>query len=166
MLTHHKAGCQEAWPCWTCASTSAASKLQLTTCHLKSIHKMAYALVKRICKSHTAGLCPGGIIAVIPFCLQAKLDPVNGHSSHSTANHTPAWLACRSLDGLEMKAEMPQHCRPVMHSDLGNGTAAVQVHSCLLGQFQSMIVTISMSNSPSLARLHASSCSSNDCMHK
>lgn len=62
---------------------------------------------------------------------------------------------------------MPQQWCLVMHSDLGNSTAAMQVRTCTSKsvQSQSMTETTSVSTSPSLAHLHASSCSSKDCIH-
>ena len=56
-----------------------------------------------------------------------------------------------------MNAELPQQWRPAMRSDLGNSTAAVQVHTCLLKgvQPQSIIAATSLPNSPSMARLPA-----------
>jgi len=68
-------------------------------------------------------------------------------------------------DRHEVSVEMPQHWRLVMHFGLGNSTAAVQVHTCILKgvQCQSMAATTSLPRSPSKARLYANN---KDCVHK
>lgn len=104
----------------------------------------------------------------MPFCLQAKLDPVNGHSQYSFANWPPAWLAWCSLNRLQTKSEMPQQWRPVIQSVLSNSMAAERARTSFLKslvQFQLMTATISLPNGPSLARLQTSNCSYKDCIH-
>ncbi len=68
----------------------------------------------------------------MPFCLQAKLDLVNGHTDIQQPCRHQLDLHVAALMDLGSNAETPQRRHPVMQSNFGNSKAAVQLHTQLM----------------------------------
>ena len=103
MLTHHKAGCQGARPCWACATTPAACASLPPACNLPLPFHPHNGFCQRHPQKKYSRLLPRHhqaqwLLAVMAFCLQANLILVNGQPS---AKQTPIWLEYPSLDELE-----------------------------------------------------------------